>query len=255
MPETIIPWKLFLMSGLAFFLMFGPIWGGKNSSPGLTGNIESNLMARNFPNMYKNILRAHVLLSQLHLHFSLQLWSITWHHAQCLRDTRGASVEGPLMLPAAVRPFQGQQLAGWELEPLHSVLPLSTLQPAKANPKQGLSKITQPSSSSALRSTLIPHQESWGTQVSWYTSPGLDTSHQSTQSSWPLLALFAGCLLMQRGFTCRMRARQVGLCVLTCHFYSWEERISEQLQDIFTHCHNKVTSEEIRNWPYTWKSK
>lgn len=54
MPETIIPWKLFLMSGLVFFLMFGPIWGGKNSSPGLTANIESNLMACNFPNMYKN---------------------------------------------------------------------------------------------------------------------------------------------------------------------------------------------------------
>lgn len=53
-PETIIPWKLFLMSGLPFFLMFAPIWGGKNSSPGLTANIESNLMACNFPNAYEN---------------------------------------------------------------------------------------------------------------------------------------------------------------------------------------------------------
>lgn len=54
MPETIIPWKLFLMSGLEFFLMFGPVWGGRNSSPGITANIESNLMACNFPNISKN---------------------------------------------------------------------------------------------------------------------------------------------------------------------------------------------------------
>lgn len=67
------PWKFFLMGGLAFSVMLVRTGGGKNSSPDSTGNVDSNWTACNLPKIYEKVLRAHPLLSQLRLGFSLQL--------------------------------------------------------------------------------------------------------------------------------------------------------------------------------------
>lgn len=149
-----------------------------------------------------------------------------------------------------MRTFQGQQLERWELEPLHLVLLPSTLQPAKAKPNQELRNYRAKQYLWSEKQTdpppgILRHP---GVLVHLARDGHIPQVHTKLLAA---IGTVCSLLLLQAGFTCRMQARQVSLWVLICHFYSWEEKISEQLQDFFIHCHSKVTSEEIRNWSYT----
>ena len=146
-------------------------------------------MACNLPKIHQKVLQAHLLLSQLHvlalacscktlytLHVSGK------HHVapcpvlkgdpwgRCARGHATACCSETSSRPAAGKVGPGASPLG--------IAP-STLQPTKAKTKQGRSEMTQPSSSSALRSTPIPHQDFQGTQVPSYSLPGSGTSHQS----------------------------------------------------------------------------
>lgn len=169
------PWNFFLMGGLAFPLMFGLTWGGKNSSPGLTGNVDPTWMACNLPKIYQKAMRAHPSLSLLHVLalacscktlYTLHVENITWHHVQCLRETHGTGVQGALPRCPLQRDLSwagGWQGGSWRLSAWRC--PLSTLQPTKAKTKQGCSEMMQSSGSSAPRSPPIPHQDFQGTWV------------------------------------------------------------------------------------------
>jgi len=111
-------------------------------------------------------------------------------------------------------------------------LPPSILQPTAAKTKQGCSEMTQPSGSSALRRTLIPHQDFQGTWVLWYSFPGSGTSHQLCP---PELLAITGtvCWLPANaerfylGEAGRLSSGPLGRYFLTHHFNSWEVGISE----------------------------
>lgn len=213
-------------------------------------------MACNCQKIYQKFFQAHSLLSQLHvlalacscktLYTLCVSGTVICHHVQCIRENHEADTQEALSLPAAVRPLLGRWLARWKLELLFLALLLYMLQPTRAKTNQGWLEITQLSSSSPLRSTLISHSDFQGTWVPWYSLPGSGTSHSPHQRFWPLMAQSAGCLLMQRGFIWRAQARHVGLWtsgkVLTHHFNSQEVRTSEQLQDFITCCHKENKS-------------
>lgn len=115
-----------------------------------------------------------------------------WFHAQCLRDTHGASVEGALLQWELSRASRRQ--VGIGASPL-SVAP-STLQPAKANPTEELSEIVQPSSSSGLRRRLIPSWNSkaprgHGTPYQGWTHP--TSPHKAPGHCWHCLLTVHSC--------------------------------------------------------------
>lgn len=100
---------------------------------------------------------------------------------------------------AAARTFQGQRLAsGVGPSPL-SVAPPPHFSQQKQNQNRDSQKLHSQAVPLDGEADWLPTEEIWGTQVSWCSLPGLDTSHKFTQSSRPLLALSAGCLLRQRG--------------------------------------------------------